>query len=225
VEICTVGSVRGESVGAAMVDLYGHEAGNGGYSQGTPTGHRPLSYSERLPIFRLPRLLGKARQDKVALSPSCRFLARLCLGPAFGGDLNSCGSIAKAFSCPALGTRPNSFAPIAPCKGGCRGFSVKPEEISLMCRWENSGAQWQKDNREIGKIKPKTYPQTATVGHPPRSLKLRGVKGSCNLRAAVQDSFFRVGAQFIVPSELLRSKIPQKRRTEIFSGARERKSA
>jgi hypothetical protein len=34
VEICTVGSVRGESVGAAMVDLNGHEAGNGGYSQG-----------------------------------------------------------------------------------------------------------------------------------------------------------------------------------------------
>jgi hypothetical protein len=33
VEICTVGSVRGESVGAAMVDLNGHEAGNGGYSQ------------------------------------------------------------------------------------------------------------------------------------------------------------------------------------------------
>jgi len=47
VEICTVGSVRGESVGAAMVDLNGHEAGNGGYSQGTPTAHRPLFYSER----------------------------------------------------------------------------------------------------------------------------------------------------------------------------------
>jgi hypothetical protein len=29
-----------------MVDLNGHEAGNGGYSQGTPTAHRPLSYSE-----------------------------------------------------------------------------------------------------------------------------------------------------------------------------------
>ena len=39
-EICTVGSVRGESVGLAMVDLNGHEAGNGGYSQGTPTAHR-----------------------------------------------------------------------------------------------------------------------------------------------------------------------------------------
>jgi hypothetical protein len=50
VEICTVGSVRGESVGVAMVDLNGHEAGNGGYSQGTPTAHRLLSYSERCPI-------------------------------------------------------------------------------------------------------------------------------------------------------------------------------
>jgi hypothetical protein len=50
VEICTVGSVRGESVGAATVDLIGHEAGNGGYSQGTPTAHRPLFYSERCPI-------------------------------------------------------------------------------------------------------------------------------------------------------------------------------
>jgi hypothetical protein len=37
VEICTVGSVREESVGLAMVDLNGHEAGNGGHSQGTPT--------------------------------------------------------------------------------------------------------------------------------------------------------------------------------------------
>jgi hypothetical protein len=50
VEICTVGSVRGESVGAAMVDLNGHEVGNGGYSQGTPTAHRHLSYSERCPV-------------------------------------------------------------------------------------------------------------------------------------------------------------------------------
>jgi hypothetical protein len=33
-----------------MVDLNGHEAGNGGYSQGTPTAHRPLSYSERWTI-------------------------------------------------------------------------------------------------------------------------------------------------------------------------------
>ena len=49
-EICTVGSVRGEGVGDAMVDLNGHEAGNGGHSQGTPKAHRPLSYSERLPV-------------------------------------------------------------------------------------------------------------------------------------------------------------------------------
>ena len=46
-EICTVGSVRGESVGLAMVDLNGHEAGNGGHSQGRPTAYRPLFYSER----------------------------------------------------------------------------------------------------------------------------------------------------------------------------------
>jgi len=53
VEICTVGSVRGESVGLARVDLNGHEAGNGGHSQGTPTAHRPLFYSERCPVTRL----------------------------------------------------------------------------------------------------------------------------------------------------------------------------
>ena len=52
-EICTVGSVRGESVGLAMVDLNGHEAGNGGYSQGTPTADQPLSYPERCPITAL----------------------------------------------------------------------------------------------------------------------------------------------------------------------------
>ncbi len=46
-EICTVGSVRGESVGAAMVDLNGHEAGNGGYGQGRSTARRVLLYSER----------------------------------------------------------------------------------------------------------------------------------------------------------------------------------
>jgi hypothetical protein len=36
-----------------MVDLHGHEAGNGGYSQGTPTAHRHLSYSERCPASRV----------------------------------------------------------------------------------------------------------------------------------------------------------------------------
>jgi hypothetical protein len=41
-----VGSVRGESVGAAKVDLNGHEAGNGGYSQGTPKARRAFLYSE-----------------------------------------------------------------------------------------------------------------------------------------------------------------------------------
>jgi hypothetical protein len=55
VEICTVGSVRGESVGAAMVDLNGHEAGNGRHSQGRPTARRVLLYSERCPVIRLIR--------------------------------------------------------------------------------------------------------------------------------------------------------------------------
>jgi hypothetical protein len=60
VEICTVGSVRGESVGAAMVDLNGHEAGNSGYSQGRPTARRVLLYSEEIKwatgiVRRVPR--------------------------------------------------------------------------------------------------------------------------------------------------------------------------
>jgi hypothetical protein len=50
VETCTVGSVRGEGVNAAMVHLNGHEAGNGGHSQGRPKAHWPFSYSERFPI-------------------------------------------------------------------------------------------------------------------------------------------------------------------------------
>jgi hypothetical protein len=33
-----------------MVDLNGHEVGNGGYSQGRPTARRVLLYSERCPI-------------------------------------------------------------------------------------------------------------------------------------------------------------------------------
>jgi len=48
VEICTVGSVRGERVGAATVDLNGHEAGNGGYGQGKPNASRHLSYSDAI---------------------------------------------------------------------------------------------------------------------------------------------------------------------------------
>src|ERR1700678_2028948 len=39
-EICTAGSVRGEIPEQARVDLNGHEAGNGGYSQRKPTAHR-----------------------------------------------------------------------------------------------------------------------------------------------------------------------------------------
>jgi hypothetical protein len=42
-EICTVGSVRGSHPDGAMVDLNGHEAGNGRYSQGTPTAYRGSS--------------------------------------------------------------------------------------------------------------------------------------------------------------------------------------
>ena len=52
-EICTVGSVRGESVGLAMVDLNGHEAGNGGHSQGKPIAYWDSS-TRREAIFQQP---------------------------------------------------------------------------------------------------------------------------------------------------------------------------
>ena len=39
--------MRGERSEGAMADLNGHEAGNGGYSQGTPTAPWALLYSER----------------------------------------------------------------------------------------------------------------------------------------------------------------------------------
>ena len=45
-EICTVGSVREENSWKAMVNLNGHETGNGGNSQGEPTASRDLLYSE-----------------------------------------------------------------------------------------------------------------------------------------------------------------------------------
>jgi hypothetical protein len=48
VEICTVGSVRGENIGVAMVNLNGHEAGNGGNSQGRPTALGVLLYSDEI---------------------------------------------------------------------------------------------------------------------------------------------------------------------------------
>ena len=38
--------MRGERVGEATVDLTGHEAGNGRHSQGKPTAHCVLLYSE-----------------------------------------------------------------------------------------------------------------------------------------------------------------------------------
>src|ERR1700733_15903360 len=46
-EICTAGSVRGEIPEQARVDLNGHEAGNGGYSQRKPTAHRSPLLGER----------------------------------------------------------------------------------------------------------------------------------------------------------------------------------
>ena len=93
---------------------------------------------------------------------------------------NELGRVPSAGHEKALATEPQEFQ-----RRGL-GFFGEAGRDKPMCRWENSGAEWQKDNREIGKIKLKTHPQTARVGHPPRSLKLRGVKGSCNLRAAVQ---------------------------------------
>ena len=50
-EIYRVGSVRGENIGVAMVNLNGHAAGNGGYSHGRPTARRVLLYSERCLII------------------------------------------------------------------------------------------------------------------------------------------------------------------------------
>jgi hypothetical protein len=42
---------RGERVSVwPWVDLNGHEAGNGGHSQGTPIAYRPLFYSEKYPL-------------------------------------------------------------------------------------------------------------------------------------------------------------------------------
>ena len=49
----TLGSVREECRRDAMVDLHAHEAGNGGQSQGTPTAHCGLLYSEHRRGFRL----------------------------------------------------------------------------------------------------------------------------------------------------------------------------
>jgi hypothetical protein len=74
VEICTVGSVRGESVGAAMVDLHGHEAGNGGYSQGRPTARRFSSTRRDVRFAGLPGVDRFSGSWKKAL-PVCRFAA------------------------------------------------------------------------------------------------------------------------------------------------------
>ena len=75
-EICTVGSVRGESVGLAMVDLNGHEAGNGRYSQGRPTARRALLYSERCPVTLSETCRGRPHLDDGANDRSrCEVLA------------------------------------------------------------------------------------------------------------------------------------------------------
>src|SRR4029453_17955583 len=42
-EICTAGSVREENPGGSMVDLNGHETGNGGHSQAKPKAYRDSS--------------------------------------------------------------------------------------------------------------------------------------------------------------------------------------
>ena len=82
--------MRGESIGAAKVDLNGHEAGNGGYSQGTPKARRAFLYSEiahrRMVAGRgIPRNLGRNNN-----SPATRCLAttsrRLSQGLAFRVD-------------------------------------------------------------------------------------------------------------------------------------------
>ena len=64
-ESCTVGSVRGAGVGAAMVNLHGHEAGNGGHRQGIPTAHRPLSYSDMKPVRSVTHVSGLDPQEKI----------------------------------------------------------------------------------------------------------------------------------------------------------------
>ena len=112
-EICTVGSVREESVGLAMVDLNGHEAGNGRYSQGRPTARRVLLYSERCPVSafykgesqekRLPGdwkeqrfLPGSPAQVMLGGSWGFSFFADSCCGrdDAFGSDATS-SAVAK----------------------------------------------------------------------------------------------------------------------------------
>src|SRR5437879_2654330 len=61
-----------------MVDLNGHEAGNGGNSQGRPTAHRDLLYSERDAIFRQLSigLLKCSAMEPSLLCPDCQRLER-----------------------------------------------------------------------------------------------------------------------------------------------------
>jgi hypothetical protein len=51
-----------------MVNLNGHEAGNGGYSQGTPTACRAFLYSETTVLARLLRLCPEGKMDETRWS-------------------------------------------------------------------------------------------------------------------------------------------------------------
>jgi hypothetical protein len=76
-----------------MVNLIGHEAGNGGYSQGTPTARRAFLYSEQ------GRGTTKSRLRHALLAP---FVCRADNGkrqpnyPSLGGDLAT-GAIANLY--------------------------------------------------------------------------------------------------------------------------------
>jgi hypothetical protein len=61
-----------------MVDLNGHDAGNGGYSQGRPTTHRDLLYSERW-RFCNSYLLKNPWHE--ADEPGFRYLLRYSIAP------------------------------------------------------------------------------------------------------------------------------------------------
>jgi hypothetical protein len=134
VEICTVGSVRGESVGAAMVDLNGHEAGNGGHSQGTPTAHRPLFYSERCPVTNRELVRAKDSSDKkisvVGQQQTCQ------------NNQSGCERVRMpAYSSPGSGTgwkpRSASWADISIARSGDLASTIRacgPQPIIVMFR-------------------------------------------------------------------------------------------
>ena len=63
-EICTAGSVRRDPVGEPMVNLNGHEAGNGGHSQRTPKAHRGTPLLGKLISNQGPTDTGRRRQPR-----------------------------------------------------------------------------------------------------------------------------------------------------------------